>query len=85
MLHFRPSYAEIVIVPHQLAAAAGVAFLRDGGFANVAMIFARHALHGIPLQAAITAPRSRLGRTCGAATTNAQTEDRHNPDVIRHL
>ncbi|MCB1757934.1 MAG: gamma-glutamyltransferase, partial [Gammaproteobacteria bacterium] len=39
-----------------------------------AMIFARHVLHGTPLQAAITAPRWLLGRTWGAAETNLKIE-----------
>lgn len=50
-----------------------------------AMIFARHILHGIDLQAAVTAPRWLLGRTWGEATTNLKIENRLAPDVIERL
>lgn len=39
-----------------------------------AAVFARHVLHGMPLQAAVTAPRWLLGRTWGAAATNLKIE-----------
>lgn len=39
-----------------------------------AAVFARHVLHGVPLQAAVTAPRWLLGRTWGAGTTNLKIE-----------
>ncbi len=39
-----------------------------------AVVFARHVLHGMPLQQAVTAPRWLLGRTWGAATTNLKVE-----------
>src|SRR5690606_18278787 len=50
-----------------------------------AMIFARHVLHGMPLQAAITAPRWLLGRTWGTVETNLKIENRLDPDVVRAL
>ncbi|MCL5777190.1 gamma-glutamyltransferase family protein [Limibaculum sp. FT325] len=50
-----------------------------------AMVFARHVLHGMPLQQAVTAPRWLLGRTWGAATTNLKIEDRIGEGVIAHL
>lgn len=50
-----------------------------------AMIFARHVLHGQPLQAAITAPRWLLGRTWGTAETNLKIENRLDPVVVAAL
>lgn len=50
-----------------------------------AMIFARHVLHGMPLQAAITAPRWLLGRTWGTAETNLKLENRFGPALIEAL
>jgi len=50
-----------------------------------AMVFARHVLHGVPLQAAVTAPRWLLGRTWGEATTNLKIEGRMDPEVVRQL
>ena len=50
-----------------------------------AMIFARHALHGMPLQAAVTAPRWLLGRTWGAETTNLKIEERIGEAVVERL
>lgn len=50
-----------------------------------AMIFARHVLHGMPLQAAVTAPRWLLGRTWGAATTSLKVEDRLDPALVARL
>ena len=40
------------------------------------MIFARHVLHGEPLQHAITSPRWLLGRTWGSTATNLRIENR---------
>lgn len=50
-----------------------------------AMIFARHVLHGMPLQAAVTAPRWLLGRTWGQASIKLKIEDRLDPQVIERL
>jgi len=50
-----------------------------------AMVFARHVLHGMDLQAAVTAPRWLLGRTWGAATTNLKIEENLSPEVIERL
>lgn len=50
-----------------------------------AMIFARHVLHGMPLQQAVTAPRWLLGRTWGATTTNLKIEARMSEDVVQRL
>lgn len=49
------------------------------------MIFARHVLHGMPLQATITAPRWLLGRTWGMAETNLKIEDRMDKGVVQAL
>lgn len=50
-----------------------------------ASIFARHVLHGMPLQAAVTAPRWLLGRTWGAETTNLKIESGIGEQVIGQL
>ncbi len=50
-----------------------------------AMIFARHVLHGMPLQATITAPRWLLGRTWGTAETNLKIENRMDEGVVQAL
>ncbi len=50
-----------------------------------AKVFARHVLHGMPLQAAVSAPRWLLGRTWGAGTTTLKIEDRIGADIIDRL
>ncbi|GAB4227660.1 MAG: oxamate amidohydrolase [Kiloniellaceae bacterium] len=50
-----------------------------------AMVFTRHVLHGMDLQAAVTAPRWLLGRTWGAATTNLKVEGNLGAEVIGRL
>lgn len=50
-----------------------------------AKVFARHVLHGMPLQAAVSAPRWLLGRTWGAGTTNLKIEESIGPEVIGRL
>lgn len=50
-----------------------------------AMIFSRHAIHRMPLQQAITAPRWLLGRTWGSAATNLRIENRFDTGVIDRL
>jgi len=50
-----------------------------------AMVFARHVLHGMDLQASVTAPRWLLGRTWGAETTNLRIENRFDPAVLDAL
>lgn len=50
-----------------------------------AMIFARHVLHGQPLQTAITAPRWLLGRTWGSVETNLKLENRFDHTLINQL
>ncbi|MGD1880193.1 MAG: gamma-glutamyltransferase family protein [Kiloniellaceae bacterium] len=50
-----------------------------------AMVFARHVLHGVDLQAAVTAPRWLLGRTWGQATTNLKIEQNLGAAVIGRL
>lgn len=50
-----------------------------------AMVFARHVLHGRPLQDAVTAPRWLLGRTWGAETTNLKIEGRLDASVVKRL
>ena len=50
-----------------------------------AMIFARHVLHGQPLQQSISAPRWLLGRTWGSENTNLRIEDRFAPELYEQL
>ncbi|MFK7890120.1 MAG: gamma-glutamyltransferase family protein [Granulosicoccus sp.] len=50
-----------------------------------AMVFTRHAVHGMPLQQAITAPRWLLGRTWGSEATNLRIENRFEPAVFDEL
>ncbi len=50
-----------------------------------AMIYARYVVHGMGLQAAVTAPRWLLGRTWGAETTNLRIENRFDDEVIANL
>ena len=50
-----------------------------------AMLFARHVLHGMPLQAAVTAPRWLLGRTWGTETTNLKIEDQLDATITQQL
>jgi gamma-glutamyltranspeptidase/glutathione hydrolase len=50
-----------------------------------AAIFARYALYGQELQAAVTGPRWLLGRTWGAASTNLKLESRFDPAVTDAL
>ena len=47
-----------------------------------AAIFARHVMHGVPLQAAVTAPRWLLGRTWGSTVTNLRMESRFDGNVV---
>jgi gamma-glutamyltranspeptidase/glutathione hydrolase len=57
----------------------------DGQPQSQGMIFARHVLHGIPLDKAIDAPRWLLGRTWGAAHTNLRMESRFDGHLIDRL
>lgn len=50
-----------------------------------AMVFSRHVIHGVPLQASITAPRWLLGRTWGTAETNLKIENRLDKKVVQAL
>ncbi|ADZ69241.1 gamma-glutamyltransferase family protein [Polymorphum gilvum] len=50
-----------------------------------AAIFVRHVLNGMPVGAAIDAPRWLLGRTWGDETTALRLEARFDPDVVRAL
>lgn len=50
-----------------------------------AAIFARYAWCGVPLQAAITAPRWLLGRTWGAAAANLKLEEGFDVTVAERL
>ncbi len=50
-----------------------------------AALFTRHVQFGMPLQAAITAPRWLLGRTWGAASTTLKLEDRFDPALVSAL
>jgi gamma-glutamyltranspeptidase/glutathione hydrolase len=49
------------------------------------MIFARHVLHGMPLDKAIDAPRWLLGRTWGSTVTNLRMESRFDGHLIDRL
>ena len=49
------------------------------------MIFARHVLHGMPLDEAIDAPRWLLGRTWGSTHTNLRMESRFDGHLIDRL
>ncbi|SPJ34563.1 gamma-glutamyltransferase family protein [Kushneria phyllosphaerae] len=50
-----------------------------------AAIFSRYALHGMPLQQAIAAPRWLLGRTWGDNSTNLKLESRVHPPLVDKL
>ena len=57
----------------------------DGQPQTQAMIFARHILHGVPLDKAIDAPRWLLGRTWGSTVTNLRMESRFDGHLIDRL
>ena len=57
----------------------------DGQPQSQAMIFARHVLHGQPLDKAIDAPRWLLGRTWGSTHTNLRMESRFDGHLIDRL
>lgn len=50
-----------------------------------AAIFSRYALHGMPLQQAIAAPRWLLGRTWGENSTNLKLESRVHKPLVTEL
>ncbi|MCA8864145.1 MULTISPECIES: gamma-glutamyltransferase family protein [unclassified Halomonas] len=50
-----------------------------------AAVFSRYALHGMPLQQAITAPRWLLGRTWGETSTNLKLENRFDDALVTAL
>ena len=50
-----------------------------------AAVFSRYALHGMPLQQAITAPRWLLGRTWGETSTNLKLEARFDDALVTAL
>lgn len=50
-----------------------------------AAVFSRHVRFGMPVQAAITAPRWLLGRTWGSDSTNLKIESRFPEQVIEAL
>ena len=57
----------------------------DGQPQTQAMLFARHVLHGQPLDRAIDAPRWLLGRTWGSEQTNLRMEARFDGHLIDRL
>ena len=57
----------------------------DGQPQTQAMLFARHALHGQPLDRAIDAPRWLLGRTWGSPHTNLRMERRFDGNLVDRL
>ncbi|WP_144981572.1 gamma-glutamyltransferase family protein [Halomonas sp. C22] len=50
-----------------------------------AAVFSRYALHGMPLQQAVTAPRWLLGRTWGETSTNLKLEARFDDALVTAL
>jgi len=50
-----------------------------------AAIFSRYAMHGEPLQQAVTAPRWLLGRTWGEESTSLKIEDGLDHDLLARL
>jgi gamma-glutamyltranspeptidase/glutathione hydrolase len=48
-------------------------------------IFSRYAMHGRPLQEAVTAPRWLLGRTWGANSVTLKLESRFDPGLVAAL
>jgi gamma-glutamyltranspeptidase/glutathione hydrolase len=57
----------------------------DGQPQTQAMLFARHVMHGVPLERALDAPRWLLGRTWGSSVTNLRIERRLDETVIDRL
>jgi gamma-glutamyltranspeptidase/glutathione hydrolase len=57
----------------------------DGQPQTQAMVFARHVLHGMPLDRAIDAPRWLLGRTWGSTVTNLRMESRFDGGLVDRL
>jgi gamma-glutamyltranspeptidase/glutathione hydrolase len=57
----------------------------DGQPQTQAMIFARHVLHGQPLDRAIEAPRWLLGRTWGSTVTSLRLESRFDGNLVDRL
>ena len=57
----------------------------DGQPQTQAMIFARHVLHGVPLDKAIDAPRWLLGRTWGSTVTNLRMESRFDGNLVDRM
>ncbi|MGE0564890.1 MAG: gamma-glutamyltransferase family protein [Pseudolabrys sp.] len=57
----------------------------DGQPQTQGMLFARHVLHGMPLDRALDAPRWLLGRTWGSTVTNLRIERRLDENVIDRL
>ncbi|MEO1041702.1 MAG: gamma-glutamyltransferase [Pseudomonadota bacterium] len=57
----------------------------EGQPQSQAAIFTRYARFGVPLQAAVTAPRWLLGRTWGDESTNLKIESRIDPTVVSQL
>ncbi len=57
----------------------------DGQPQTQAMLFARHVLHGQPLDEALDAPRWLLGRTWGSTHTNLRMESRFDGHLIDRL
>jgi gamma-glutamyltranspeptidase len=57
----------------------------DGQPQTQAMIFARHVLHGVPLDKAIDAPRWLLGRTWGSTVTTLRMESRFDGNLVDRM
>lgn len=57
----------------------------DGQPQTQAAVFTRYAVHGMPVQQAVTAPRWLLGRTWGQSSDSLKLESRFAPEVIAGL
>lgn len=77
----QPAYAELADGRRMVYGTMG----GEGQPQTQAAVFSRHVLHGMPLQAAVSAPRWLLGRTWGASATNLKIESRVDPAVVSAL
>lgn len=57
----------------------------DGQPQTQAAVFTRHAVFGLPVQQAITAPRWLLGRTWGKSSESLKLESRFRPEIVDGL
>ena len=57
----------------------------DGQPQTQAAVFTRHAVHGMPLQQSVSAPRWLLGRTWGSMSESLKLESRFDPAIVAEL